>query len=140
MVVPDDAFFSILGSPIFAARKGGYFYLAIAGTIHKMSVSNPTLGLSLPASNALSYAVIDSGIYYVWTSIDLRFSYLNQSTSMTEDIRTFTGATSGSVMPFRGDQVAVRVNGSAVDDGVWIYRNGKFRRIISAPLDAIYSR
>jgi hypothetical protein len=140
VITPDNTPFPVLLGVIYAARKGGYFYLGNATTIYKMSSVDPFGGSTFAtAINALSYAVADDGIYYVGFSAGLHFYHINEITTNSDELKVFILAGTGAVMPFRGDKVAIMVKGPCPDDGVWIYDSGDFDHIVSAPIDGIYS-
>jgi hypothetical protein len=148
VITPSNGPFPVLAGVIFAARKGGYFYLGNPTTIYQMSSVDPLGGWSYATViNALSYAVADDGMYYVGVSAGMHFFHINEITTLSDDLRTFSLATTGAVMPFRGDKVAIMVKGPpgppnppGPEDGVWIYDSGEFEHIVSAWIDGIYSR
>jgi hypothetical protein len=137
--VPDGAVFPLLGATL-ADYHNGYFYASDYSNLYRMNASNSLLEGVYPVTHT-SFAVVDSGIYYVFASADLHFNRLKPpAPGASTELHVFIGSTDGSVMPFRGGKVAIRVNGSVSEDGIWIYGDGKLKRIISASTTAMYSR
>lgn len=122
-----------------AGKKGDYIYMLNAmGVIYRMSLSNPGMVQEYSAVSASSIAVTESGIYSLYTSADGHLTKFDEETGLlSATIRTFIGASSGEVLPFDREGIAIRLSGGT-EQGVWIYKDGDFKQIVNASLDTMY--
>lgn len=140
VVYPDSGTFPLLGGTIvFSGRRGNYFYLCNNnGAIYKMSVSVPTDGQTYgPFGMVSSAALTDSGTYYLMFTLDASLMSLNESTGASTLVKTFVGATAGSIWAFDRENLAINIFDGA-EPGVWLWKDGKFKRIINIGCNAVY--
>ncbi len=131
------------GSAAGAGKKGGYFYMFLnsSNALIKMSASDPNDFTAFSSlTGIVSMAVNDSGVYLVFVSADVHFQKLNESTGVATDITVFTGATGGQILPYDRDGIALRIEDTGTNQGIWIYKDGKLKHLVTDPVNAMYVR